>query len=436
MPRKLPTDEKGNKLTPELTLNPTQAPTRQRDENGWIELTTQVREYELITPLMGGGAKAGYPDLDNPVHAKAIRGHLRFWWRATRGGQYSTIAQLREAEINLWGAASTPKTAHDSSVQLQVKVTNKGSNFVHPPERDGSPVPLWHPSKSKYGYLAFPLKEKLGAQVLEKVSFTLAVTHPKGTEVDVGAALWAWETFGGIGARTRRGFGALNLRSVKVDGQARPIPALNDAQTHIKHGLAKHLVQTGSWPVGVPHLSNDPANYVVADGFDHALMAWEYLIEELKKFRQARNGKFGRSKWPEPDAIRHDTSHSPKHVPSATVPRKFPRAEFGLPILFQFKQDDVRAGDPELMTLEGASHNRLASRVILRPLKLANGQAVALAAVLEAPATPPGGLVLKGNFKSGVKTKGVSATLTNAEARIIQTLSGNPNVIEEFLRRL
>jgi CRISPR-associated protein Cmr1 len=134
MSRRAPTDDKGNKLKPELTLDPAKAPARRRNKAGWLELTTQVRDYELITPLMGGGVKAGYADLESPIHVKAIRGHLRFWWRATRGGQYPTITQLRESEINLWGAASTPKVAHDSLIQLQIKVTSKGNNFVHPPD--------------------------------------------------------------------------------------------------------------------------------------------------------------------------------------------------------------------------------------------------------------------------------------------------------------
>lgn len=435
MPRKPPTER------PELMFDPAKPPAKQRrrDNHGKetvIDMLTQVREYELITPLMGGGVKAGYVDLELPIHAKAIRGHLRFWWRATRGGQYSTITQLRDAEINLWGAASTPKANHDSLVQLQIKVTNKGNNFSHPPDREGRPVPLWHPSKSDYGYLAFPLKEKPDAQVLEKISFTLTVTHPKSVEAEINAALWAWETFGGIGARTRRGFGALHLKSIRVDEQIVALPALTDARKHIEKGLKDHLVQNGNWPDGVPHLSNDSARYVVADGFDDSLAAWRHLIEKLKRFRQERSGRFGRSKWPEPDAIRHDTSYSPRHPPNPAAPRKFPRAEFGLPIIFQFKDDDVRDNDPEKTTLEGANHNRLASRVILRPMKLANGNAVALAAVLEAPATPPGGLVLKGEFKDGTTAKPVNSSLTPGEAARIQPLNGNPNVIEEFLRRL
>lgn len=444
MPRKPPMEK------PELMLDPANPPVTQRRKNNHgeepvVDMITQVREYELITPLMGGGVEAGYVDLELPVNAKAIRGHLRFWWRATRGGQYPTIAKLRESEINLWGGASTPKANQDSLVQLQVGVTNKGNKFVNLPDREGNSAPLWHPSKSDYGYLAFPLKDKKSdAQVLEKVSFTLAVTHPKSVAAEINAALWAWETFGGIGARTRRGFGAPHLKSMKVGGQVVVMPALNDARKHIENGLKDHLVQNGKWPDGVPHLSSDSAAYVVIDGFDEPLAAWRCLIKELKRFRQDRfpqdsGGKFGRSKWPEPDAIRHDTRHSQRHRPNPAVPRKFPRAEFGLPIIFQFKEDDVRDKDPETTTLEGAKHNRLASRVILRPLKLANGRAVALATVLEAPAAPPGGLVLKtlkGEFKDGTTAKPVSSLLTVSEAARIQPLNSNPNVIGAFLRRL
>ena len=47
---------------------------------------TMIREYKLITPLLGGGAKVKYPDSQTVVRASQIRGMLRFWWRAMRGG--------------------------------------------------------------------------------------------------------------------------------------------------------------------------------------------------------------------------------------------------------------------------------------------------------------------------------------------------------------
>ncbi|NPV63073.1 MAG: type III-B CRISPR module RAMP protein Cmr1 [Methanotrichaceae archaeon] len=55
----------------------------------------------MITPIFGGGVKVGENDLVTPIRASSIRGHLRFWWRATRGARFETSSQLfdREGEI-------------------------------------------------------------------------------------------------------------------------------------------------------------------------------------------------------------------------------------------------------------------------------------------------------------------------------------------------
>ena len=69
------------------------------------------------------------------------------------------------------------------------------------------------------------------------------------------------------------------------------------------------------------------------------------------------------------------------HVPVHPV-QKFPRGKFGLPIIFEFKKDDVRNGDPKKSTLQGSEHDRLASPLILRPIDCSDG-AVGLALLLE-----------------------------------------------------
>ena len=103
---------------------------------------------------------------------------------------------------------------------------------------------------------------------------------------------------------------------------------------------------------------------------------------------------------------------------------KFPRAQFGLPIIFQFKDDD----DPSNTTLQGAHHDRLASPLILRPIVCKQG-AVGLAVALDAPTKPPGGWVLK----DAPGNPAVSARVSKGEALSIPPLDGEPDVLKAFL---
>jgi CRISPR-associated protein Cmr1 len=240
--------------------------------------------------------------------------------------------------------------------------------------------------------------------------FTLTLSFPtdKQTVNDVQATLWAWDTFGGIGARTRRGFGALACEQVSARNGDQQFPtqgwqweyqAANRQQ--VEQQLFRdggHFVAKGSWAANVPHLSRSTAHYkvVVLNNNPDEYSVWKHLIKALKDFRQERDANFGRSHWPEPDAIRARTGQSlPAHrIPKHASPlnTKFPRAAFGLPIIFEFQNGAPDAGtvgqDPRKTTLSGAGVTRLASPLILRPLACGNGQYVGLALVLEGTHLP------------------------------------------------
>lgn len=172
----------------------------------------QTREYELITPLFGGGVEPGNADPVTTVRAIEIRGHLRFWWRATRGGQSDgDLSKLKKAEDELWGTASSGNATLPSKVIVQAFATNPGRKFIAKTDR-GEVVDVFDP-KSPFGYAAFPLRD-LRKYVIEGVKFKLTIQYPSAARTDVEAALWAWETFGGLGGRTRRGFGAIKLLSM------------------------------------------------------------------------------------------------------------------------------------------------------------------------------------------------------------------------------
>ncbi len=406
---------------------------------GWV---TEIRKYKVITPLYGGGEETQKADSVTTVRATEVRGHLRFWWRATRGGTFSgNLKSMKEAEEEIWGSPGEEKKPGPSKVIVTIVSANRGRDFQATDRNDNSIDNIGKPN-SKDGYVAFPLRELNHPVLRENVEFTLQIGYPSHNDEginfveEVNSALRAWEIFGGIGARTRRGFGA--LQCVEVDGRNQEAPKMDEIRDHIQ----KQLPTGKKWPAGIPHLASDPHQYreIRRGANSNPIGVWRDLIGQLQSFRQDRNGRFGRSLWPEPDEIRRKTGDhlDPRHVPQHHV-RKFPRGKFGLPIIFEFKREDTRAGDPKKTTLQGADHDRLASPLILRPIVCSDGM-VGLAAILEwgpinssESYTPPGGLLLTSKDYNDFP---VESNLNAAEAAQIPPLNGEPNVLKAFLKFL
>lgn len=398
----------------------------QSQQNERIE---EIRSYELITPLFGGGVEPKVADPITTVRVPEIRGHLRFWWRACRGGQFDgDLDKMKAAEDAIWGSASQP-----SAVNLALVEVHSGTE-VRDPLAKNSDIPRYavFPMESDPKPLREAIRFKLGIHYEKKIAYKYKDQEKMlSGKAEIEAALWAWETFGGIGGRTRRGFGA-----VQCTDPAKPIPAPKVAD-HIRAMLEHHVVE-GEWPKDVPHLSKT-VTVKVTDFSRNATQAWNSLISELKNFRQYRvsgNKKkgFGRSRWPEPDEIRRRTGQAASKLskPISKI-SKFPRGQFGLPIIFHFKDQ----GDPEETTLQGKEHDRFASRLILRPFACVDNKAVGLAMVLEGPTNPPGGLVLKG----APGNPAVSSELDPLEARNIEPLNieplrGETDVLKAFLNTL
>jgi CRISPR-associated protein Cmr1 len=84
-------------------------------------------ELRLITPMFGGGYKAREVDPLQPIRPAAIRGHLRFWWRATAGARYASVADLHKAETELWGGASTKDNPAVGKVAIRVEISKEGT---------------------------------------------------------------------------------------------------------------------------------------------------------------------------------------------------------------------------------------------------------------------------------------------------------------------
>jgi CRISPR-associated protein Cmr1 len=415
---------------------------------------TQTRKYKLITPLFGGGVKPKEADPIKVIRETSIRGQLRFWWRAMRG--VGTLEEMKKREDALFGSGD--KRASQSKVLIAIKVNENGKidNEGRPEEpfclNNGKPRPTvnWE----KIAYAAFPLQptneeiHRPMKRIQVRVEFRMKISFPgdAASKKDVEAALWAWETFGGIGGRTRRGFGALQLS--EIDGVAiEPMKIKEikpeEGESRIVKELKEHLAK-GTWDVNVPHLPTNltftlTPNFTSANSGENNLEAWENLIDKLRQFRQARRTgsdperpmKKGRSYWSEPDEIRRITGrdaygqHEPKHKV-----RKFPRAEFGLPIIFHF----IGNGEPSDTELKPVDFTRLASPLILRPIACSDG-AVGIALILETPPLPSIELKGYGAVSTQLVKDATTDDIANIEPMRLASAT-ETDVLKSFLKTI
>ncbi|TMC18979.1 MAG: type III-B CRISPR module RAMP protein Cmr1 [Chloroflexi bacterium] len=98
-----------------------------------LALVEQKRKYELITPLYGGGVTPHQADPISVVRATEVRGHLRFWWRAMRGGQAEGDLDMKKREDAIWGKAyekGDKGIPPNQTVQIVVVVSQEGISLA------------------------------------------------------------------------------------------------------------------------------------------------------------------------------------------------------------------------------------------------------------------------------------------------------------------
>lgn len=352
-------------------------------------------EIELITPMFGGGVVGGQPDPSFPIRGTSIRGHLQFWWRATAGARFQNAHELFERQKEVWGS-----TDRASPVEVEVVAASSSSPIAcarYNQRTDGRLGLEWNSAfrGTALPYALFPFQgqlnrpgdaiEKLPGEMLESCKFTVRIRFPCSLKQDVDSAVSAWVNLGGIGARTRRGCGSLFCPDVSP-AAATPLEIAKPL------GLLAMLNANSApdWPAVSGRMFVLPKTGTPLD-------AWSYCIELLREFRQGKHvgrnegqspNRPGRSLWPEPESIRRVTGiRAAQHGRTEGIPDDaFPRAEFGLPIVFHFQG---KGEPPDTVLYPGAGPNgkreRMASPLILKPLAIAGGVAVPLALRLQTP---------------------------------------------------
>jgi len=327
-------------------------------------------EYSVttITPIYGGGVEAGVIDSEMPIRASAIRGQLRFWWRllaTQKGGESKAVYS---AESDLWGAMS--ESSDDKSSPVVVRIIAG--------EFETQECRSVYNSKPSLKYAMFSAEDN--TEVIKpgfcfKLSvrlFRKKVMGDDGTLIDepdemylqkkndVIEALRWWASFGGIGSRTRRGLGSVFV-----------------------HGLD---------PVILDEVVSQGMTIRKKQATKNATEAWNSAITAMYNIRQAgmigrnkgsdpgKKNKLGRSFWPEADSIRKLTGRNAngKHKPEHKALISFPRAAFGMPIIFEIRGE----AEPEKTELTPLGYERMASPIILKAMAVGDGMYAPIALCL------------------------------------------------------
>lgn len=331
----------------------------------------------LVTPMFGGGPQSNSIDQDRPIRESAIRGHLRFWWRATRGAACKNANELSKREAEIFGHT-------EQASQIQV-VTHYETDEV----KRNSKVFFKKKNHPFPRYVLSNMKDE--TPYLMKAQFSLNIRLSKKTtqyeliKKEVEAALWAWINFGGLGSRTRRGCGSLYCKQFSPYNKR----TKSQLEKWFEQKLLEYDIQLPVSSREWPTLSRE---FKVQAFPSSMISSWQSVIQTYETFRRRSNPdkKRGRSCWPEADTIRLLTgkAKSGHHIPyPKEKPFKyqaFPRAQFGLPIQFRFAPKDS-GKDPDPVTLLPKGKDRLASPLILKPLAINQEESVGMVMVLQQP---------------------------------------------------
>jgi CRISPR-associated protein Cmr1 len=413
-----------------------------RSRRGEVARDSFSVEIETVTPILGGAPEPRTIDTVDIIRVPTIRGHLRFWWRALLRDAFATPADLFRAEAELWGKAADDKGGR-SSVEIGVEVTRQrqtASGDINMNAPDG--YALWPARKGDQDVTAAPRR-------LPGIRTRLCVSAPEAVLADIRNAVLAWILFGGYGSRTRRGVGSLTIAGDEEE-QGEWLPRLDRPDAVIARGQLRQRLNTAFGtdvflPLSSPRAPSFPilagAILVIGNFNSSGADAWTQAVGWLRDFRQRENlarqpgtapRRPGRSRWPEPDKLRHlFATHSASHPPRYDAVPSWPRAQFGLPILGQFSNATGR-GEPPPFELtwqdtKGELQDRMASPLVVKPLPVVGG--FFPCALWLTRGYPPGNVVVvrqAGRAQGAVAGSGAAfgAPLSAADQDVAKSLMG------------
>jgi CRISPR-associated protein Cmr1 len=369
-----------------------------------------------VTPLFLGGAA---PNEQAELRPPSIKGLLRYWYRAL-DGDYARVENGVRRDDRFFGSTSTGQSpcllrvgnwmtgeAAWDKARYQRLLGQDG--FKRGPRADA------HNGLNYLGY-SLELGENHRKALPAGASFTLDIlTRPDVVDNDMKRAwlgsLWLLTHIGGLGSRSRRGFGSLRLTDWRNWDEATQLPlACNaDSPATWSERMTQCIDLLHQWfrrPVEAQHtvLGRTARMLLLRNGHD----TWEQALDDagyrMQTFRQRRQPDYHAVKR-HLIARHHQQLLNPPTVDPRWLTRGPERAGFGLPLAFRYRSLQLlpypggQSRSAET-TFVGTEHDRMASPLFIRVHRLGTRFHAGFAH-LEAPSLPPNGRIKEQSDRDG-----------------------------------
>jgi CRISPR-associated protein Cmr1 len=320
---------------------------------------------ETVTPLFLAGADPrGAPEL----RAASVRGALRFWLRALLGGVIGDAPDrfddLRKAESAVFGSTdigASPVVVRVGHASLQTQTFSELSA-----------------NRMGVSYLYFTARatkqEAERRAIKAGSSFELSLDIRPGLRAagdtalrQAHAALWLLTYLGGLGARSRRAGGSLQV--IQASGEPSDLPTLivrattpDELRAELAGGLKRlrQLVSSSS-PVSI----NNPSTFDILHPrvckvwvVNKLFPSWQQLLNQFGEFLMNFRRRRAAMEFP---ALVEAADGRTRQLPVVQ------RAILGLPIVFYDP-----AARRSIGTLEGMEHDRRASPFLMHVTRIGN----------------------------------------------------------------
>ncbi len=297
--------------------------------------------YRVVTPMFCGGADPERAEL----RLSSFKGVLRYWWRALAWAECEgNLKLIRKREEALFGSTGegqslvTMRLGEDTDYLKRVQKT-KNSRSTTAPTLEG---PRFGAGARYLGY-GIAHTGKLSRRYVHapfEFEVRMRVRNPtgRGNKFDpvnpdlllLQDALIVMGVFGGMGAKSRKGYGSLVLRSLTVDGGRRwDAPrSESDLEDRIERLLRR---RNGNEALPKYTAFSAKSRYVlVSSGSNQPLELLNLIGRELVRYRSwGRNGRILKGKEESERNFPHDHDLMKR---KGGRPNKHPcRIAFGLP---------------------------------------------------------------------------------------------------------